>query len=165
MIPQPSRNQTPSVYGLSELPDGSFLSSNATLRKDIYKSHLISVQRLHDLLLRLTLDRQNQPLSFTRPTIAEFFPNITKLDQQDALISTNAIISAIAFVLGRLAFQKNLILRADELFNLAKEKMAEEQVWISYFIFPIHAFRYFYVFESFFSLSWSILKRSELHQN
>ncbi|VUZ44075.1 unnamed protein product [Hymenolepis diminuta] len=128
MIPQPSRNQTPSVYGLSELPDGSFLSSNATLRKDIYKSHLISVQRLHDLLLRLTLDRQNQPLSFTPPTIADFFPNITKLDQQDALLSTNAIISAVAFVLGRLAFQKNLIFRANELFTLAKEKMAEEQL-------------------------------------
>nr|CDS27106.1 integrator complex subunit 8 [Hymenolepis microstoma] len=127
MIPQPSRNQTPSVYGLSELPDGSYLSSNASLRKRIYKTHLVSAQRLHDLL-RLTLDLKSGPLSFARPTITDFFQNITQVNRQNEFLSTNVIISAISFALGRLAFQKNLIFSSNELFKLAKEKMAEKQL-------------------------------------
>ncbi|VDO14778.1 unnamed protein product [Rodentolepis nana] len=127
MIPQPSRNQTPSVYGLSELPDGSFLSSNASLRKRIYKTHLASAQRLQDLL-RLTLDHRNQSLSFARPIIDDFFQNITNVDRRNEYLSINVIISAIAFAMGRLAFQKNLIFRSNQLFKLAKDKMAEKQV-------------------------------------
>ncbi|KAM7539416.1 hypothetical protein Aperf_G00000047577 [Anoplocephala perfoliata] len=125
-IPQPCRNQTPSVYGLSELPDGSYLSSNAGLRKNLYECHLISVQRLQGLLLCLT--GQNQIPLFMRPTIADFSNQIDEDDQRRPLLSSNMVISGVAIVLGRLAFEKNLMSKAFELFSLAKEKMIAEKL-------------------------------------
>lgn len=90
----------------------------------------MSVQRLHDLFLCLTSEGQKQAPTFARSAILDFSNPINAKVPKSTLLSPDMIISGIAVVLGRLAFQKDLMDKAIELFTLAKEKMVAEKVRI-----------------------------------
>ena len=125
MLSLPNRELTPAVAGLSEVPDQAFLQDSRADRDAIITRHEESVQRLRDLLQ--CLQTNESTIRLARPLPTAFAINTPNNDGEETLPS-NRILAGVAFVLGRLAFQHNLLEKAASLFSTAHEAITAEKV-------------------------------------
>ena len=125
MLSLPNRELTPAVSGLSEVPDQAFLQDSRADRDAILMRHEESVQRLYDLLQRLQMNESAVRLA--RPLPASFAINAADTNGEETLPS-NRILAGVAFTLGRLAFQHNLLEKAADLFSIAQKAITTEKV-------------------------------------
>ncbi|TGZ70562.1 hypothetical protein CRM22_003131 [Opisthorchis felineus] len=150
MLPQPFRNLTPIVAGLTEIPDLAFFTDNRVEVGVILGRSEESVSQLTQVLSQLDLLKFARPHPSAFPLVGPGLPPAlgapAYMDVDDAtkhesdqvnsnisirdaeVLSTEFISCSLNFVLGRYAFQKQHFEEAEEKFGAALSTMLEAQL-------------------------------------
>lgn len=156
MLPQPFRNLTPAVSGLTEVPDTVFFADNRVEISVVLERAAESVGQLTQILALLHEISLARPFPTAFPLVGPGLPPAlgapldTELEETDAeagskprqsmlirdaeLLSKEYLELSIKFILGRHAFQLQNFTKAEELFTTALNLMKQTKVTTGYWL-------------------------------